>query len=158
MNEQTLVTVVVPLVSALLGGVVVALTNSLLRKRLTDAEVGKIQAETAKIRAEAEHLQREQKTQQGYIGQLNFVVSHLLTRNEARFLRELMDGSNVAFKDEYREKDHLRRLRDLGFIDHKDKLQKIADLKAGDHLSDYLRATSAGRTYLQIVARTQEAA
>jgi hypothetical protein len=93
---------------------------------------------------------RETKKQEVRIDELAFVLSHLVSQHELSFLAELGKPSGLRFDDGFRQKDHLRRLRDLGFIEQTPALDKIEQLKKGDVLADKLRILPAGATYLKL--------
>jgi hypothetical protein len=56
MNSGDLISIILSLVSGVIGGVVVAIVNHLLTKRKTEAEIKKLEAETTKILAETKQM------------------------------------------------------------------------------------------------------
>ena len=86
---------------------------------------------------------------------MGFVLSHLISQHELFFLAELGRSTGRCFEDGFREKDHLRRLRDLGFIEKAAALDKIEHLRKGDVLAEKLQILPAGVTYLSLRDRSK---
>jgi hypothetical protein len=102
------------------------------------------------------YLQRRATSrQETRIDEMGFVLSHLISQHELSFLAELGKPSGRRFEDGFREKDHLRRLRDLGFVEKTPALDKIEQLRKGDVLADKLRILPAGSTYLSLRERSK---
>lgn len=100
-------------------------------------------------------LQRQRKPATGVVSmndqqdKLDFAIQNLLNTHEKYFLMALgSDKTSFEFQNNSRDRDHLRRLRDLEFIE-KIGNKNIADLKRGENLKQLLRITDKGRTYLR---------
>ena len=110
---------VVPLLSALFGGVVVALMNYVLNKRRTDAEIDKIKAETEKIRKETANMELSvegvksgQEQQENTIKEIQrFLVRHLLSEHERGHLARLATGQHWPFQKDDTTKFFVNELR-----------------------------------------------
>ncbi len=155
--------VIIGIVAALFSGVLVALINNAYQRGLNRAAEEKVQAEKKKVEAEAEKTRAETeeirlrvRRHEEYIDDMSLIVTRLISKFEFFFLAELGKRSDYQFMDSYRDKDHLRRLYDLGFIDKTDKLQNIADLNRGDLLRDKLRILPAGEAYLKLRERVAQ--
>jgi hypothetical protein len=155
--------VIIGIVAALFSGVLVALINNAYLRGLNRAAEEKVQAEKKKVEAEAEKTRAETEEirlrvrgHQEYIDDMSLIVTRLISTFEFFFLAELGKGSDYQFMDSYRDKDHLRRLYDLGFIDKTDKLRNIADLHRGDLLRDKLIILPAGEAYLKLRERVAQ--
>lgn len=80
---------------------------------------------------------------------LDFAIQNLLSTYEKYFLMALGSDTTVfEFQDSFRDKDHLRRLRDLEFIE-KIGDKDIGKLRHSDNLKQLFRVTDKGRTYLR---------
>lgn len=103
---------------------------------------------TALIRRQRDHA-KETVNMNGLEGRLDFAIQNLLSVYEKYFLLALgADAPLFEFQDSYRDKEHLRRLRDLEFIE-KIGDRDIGTLRRGDNLKHMFRITDKGRTYLR---------
>lgn len=90
------------------------------------------------------------KKEKDNIDDLAFVVTKILSDYEYFFLSELSNDAGYRFQDNHRDRDHLRRLRDLKMISQTPALQNISKLKKGDILKEKFTVAAAGNTYLKI--------
>ncbi len=100
-------------------------------------------------------LRRQRKPVTGAVNmndqqdKLDFAIQNLLNTHEKYFLMALgADTTLFEFQDNYRDKDHLRHLRDLEFIE-KIVNKNMGDLRRRDNLKQLFRITDKGRTYLR---------
>jgi hypothetical protein len=102
------------------------------------------------------YLQRRDKRKhEARLDEMAFVLAHLLSLHELAFLVELGKPSGLRFEDGFRQKDHLRRLRDLGFVERTAALDKIEQLRKGDLVAEKLKILPAGSTYLKLRDQSQ---
>jgi hypothetical protein len=163
-------TIFIPLLSALLGGVLVAIINNYFEREKRQAEIAnlkqqvreslakggveveKIQAETKLINAQAAVLATETKDIKDRQEKLEFVLEHLISKPELHFLERLAMSSKqdviVFNENEYRITEHLRSLRDKGFI-KKIGTKSIGELRSGDNLNQFFQTTESGERYFK---------
>jgi hypothetical protein len=158
-----LVKLVVPLVSALFGGVIVALLNYYLNKKAVEAGIKRTEAETERIRVETRLLEVKvdqeiervevKQTQQGQdIKLLRFFIANFIGRFELMHLEGLEKGRPYPFdrvRPEFEQE--LVRLRSFGLIEHFDGKGIVAMQREGKgDLNDHFRITDLGREYLKL--------
>lgn len=169
-SGDLLVKLVVPLVSALFGGVIVALINYYLNKKATEASIKKTEEETKRIKEETKKIRVEttllegkvdreiervevKQTEQGQdIKLLRFFIANFIGKFELMHLEGLEKGRPYPF-DCVRPtfEQELVRLRSSGLIEHFDG-KGIIEMKRegkGD-LNDHFRITDLGREYLKL--------
>lgn len=140
--------------SAPSNGIVTWLSNRKLiaaQTRQLEAATEHQRVQTDAIRQQADVTQQRTNNHADQLGTLHLVVAHMLSTHEQFFLKQLESNTDYAFEDKFREKDHLRRLRDLAFVSQKGD-RHIADLHAGDRLSDALSITPAGKEFLKVLS------
>ena len=158
---------VVPLLSALFGGVVVALLNYLFNRRKTEAEIEKIRAETDKIHAETanmglsvEGVKSGQQQQEHTIKEIQrFLVSHLLTEHERSHLERLATKEYWPFKKDATTSFFLKELRNLRSMDLiEGQLNKgIRSLqKEGGDINSHFKIRPEGKEYLKLLNKSNE--
>jgi hypothetical protein len=83
---------------------------------------------------------------------LEFVIKAILSWPELYLLKALngQEQSDV-FDKKYRHQTHLRRLRDLNFIEYTDNYKPVGQLRNGDGLRYFFKLTDDGRKYLKWV-------
>lgn len=83
---------------------------------------------------------------------LEFLIKKFVTGYELSFLEQFANDEekNFEFKDNFRDKQHLRRLRDLNFIENI-KPKSIGDLNYGENLKGFFKITEPGKTYLKFI-------
>jgi hypothetical protein len=155
---------VVPFMSAVFGGTLVALLNFTLGKKKTEAEIAKIQAETNKINTEAKSLQSKvenvesgQQLQKDVLHNIqNFLVKHFLTESERRHLEQLSTGVFWPFQQNETTPfflNELRNLRSMGLIiGHKYKGTRSLEEEGGD-INSHFMITPDGRDYLDFLKK-----
>ena len=152
------VKLVVPLVSALFGGVIVALINYYLNKKAVEAGIKRTEAETVKLRVETKFLQGKfdqeiervevKQTKQGEdIKLLRFFIANFIGKFELMHLEGLEKGRPYPFdrvRPEFEQE--LVRLRSFGLIEHFDGKGIVAMQREGKgDLNDHFRITDSGR-------------
>jgi hypothetical protein len=162
-SGDLLVKLVVPLVSVLFGGVMVALINYYLNKKAVEAGIEKTKAETEKIRVETEKLvgkvdqgiQRVEvkQTEQGQdIKLLRFFIANFIGKYELIHLQGLEKGRPYPF-DNVRPEfvQELVHLRSSGLINHFEGKGIVAMQREGKgDLHDHFYITDLGREYLKL--------
>jgi hypothetical protein len=165
------------LVSALFGGVIVALINYYLNKRAMEASIEKTkeetkkihtdieraEAETARIRVETEVLKGKvnqeiervevTQTKQGQdIKLLRFFIANFIGKFEWMHLEGLEKGRPYPFDRVSPEfVQELVHLRSSGLIEHFDGKGIVAMQREGKgDLHDHFRITDLGREYLKL--------
>ncbi len=138
-----------------LGGVIVAILNSFSERRKRKAEIEKLNAETKYLNAQAESLESQAASIENRQERLEFIIKYFVPWPEIYFLEELVfagDQDFVEFEDKFRDKEHLRGLRDQGFIE-KIGQKNISDLNHGDNLRQFFKGTESGNKYLEYLKR-----
>lgn len=159
--------VVIPLLSALFGGVVVAFLNYLFNKRKTEAEIEKIKAETNKIRAETsrmdlsvESVKSGQQKQARTIKDIQtFLVRHLLTEDERGHLERLATRKYWPFRKDATTKfflNELRNLRSMNLIEGQPNKGIRSLLKEGGDINAHFKIRPEGEEYLQLLSISNE--
>src|SRR5512133_1871283 len=108
--------------SSVVGGIVTWLSNRKLiaaQTRQLEAATEHQRVQTDAIRQQADVTQQRTDSHANQLGTLHLVVAHMLSTHEQFFLKQLEANTDYAFEDKFREKDHLRRLRDLAFVSKK---------------------------------------
>jgi len=156
MISEELLKVLSPLISALFGGVIVAIVSSYLNRSRTEAEISKAKAETERIRAETEEIRSKQGKQQDEIIALKFLFKCFVTNSELEQLQKLADllPSTYNYKDEYQGNilvEELRRLRSLDLIRMQpgEYINHILRNRKGD-LKQHCEITERGKEYLKL--------
>lgn len=130
------------------SSVLTAFVAALFQRKRTEAEAREINARAAAIeRSVADERER--------LDHLRFVLSHMLTNHEQYFLKVIAGLESGEFSDNYRDREHIRRVLDLGFAEKTGK--NVAELEKGDDLTREYRATPAGRRYLELLQSTSTA-
>lgn len=142
-------------VGALFGGVLVAIVNNLFGRGVSRATEVKLLAEAERAKAEADAVRSDLTKQEKTIERIRFLVTHLISKHEYFFLAAIGNQTDYAFDDNFRDKDHLRRLWDLGLIEKANNLPNIADLQKGSRLHEYFVITPPGQTYLSLRADSE---
>ena len=157
----------VPLLSALFGGVVVALTNYVLNKKRTEAEIEKLKAETEKIRIETaniglsvEGVKSGQEQQENTIKEIQtFLVRHLISEHERGHLERLATGRHWPFRKDDTTKffvDELRNLRSMGLIEGQPQKGIRSLLRDGGDINTHFKIRPEGDEYLQLLEKSSE--
>jgi hypothetical protein len=97
-------------------------------------------------------VKHENKENRELLDRLTFVFRHILSEHEKHFLLAINGDRAHDPTCNHPDSDgrHLRRLIDLGFAAKLSENWKVAGLKCGDKVTDYLRITDYGRQYLQL--------
>jgi hypothetical protein len=152
----------VPLLSALVGGVVGAAMNSLLNKRKTAAEIKKITAETDKIVAETailstrmEGVQSGQRQQEDQLSNIQrFLVRHFLTEPERQHLERLATAQDWPFQRDDTTQfflNELKNLRALGLIEGRPNKGTRTLLREGGNVNSHFKIRPEGKEYLGLL-------
>jgi hypothetical protein len=173
-GSSTAFITLIPAILGALGGMIVAAFNNLsernkrkteirnLNEQIIDlqerrkVELENIQAQTELVNAQTEAVLRAETSQvkerQDKLAE--FVLKYLISEPEVIFLKQLdIHGHQgfVEFKDNFRDKDHLRNLFDSRFINKRSK--NIAEFKKGDNLCQLLEITEEGKKYLSFLSQ-----
>ena len=152
---------IIPLVSALFGGVLVALCNHLLNRKKTVAEIERIIAETENIRIQSEQIKgsvegvkTEQAHQENTIKEIQgFLVRHYISKDERMHLKKLDSKKYWEFQQcDSTEffKNELRNLRSMDLIEgYKNKGIRSLTREGGD-INTHFKITPDGRKYLEM--------
>ena len=138
-----------------LGGVVVAFLNNFFTRERKKAEIKKLEAETEFLNTQTESLKSKAATIEDRQEGLEFIIKYFVPWPEIYFLEKLVfadDRDFVEFEDKFRDKEHLRGLRDQGFIE-KIGQKNISDLNHGDNLRQFFKGTESGKKYLEYLKR-----
>ncbi len=138
-----------------LGGVIVAILNRFSERKRRKAEIEKLNAETKYLNAQAESLESKAASIENRQERLEFIIKYFVPWPEIYFLEKLVfagDQDFVEFEDKFRDKEHLRGLRDQGFIE-KIGQKNISDLNHGDNLRQFFKGTESGNKYLEYLKR-----
>lgn len=150
---QTLVWIGLLVVIAVLLRPEIALLRRVLVKRIETGSAFKLgPVEFGELRDKVESVAETQQRQSTEIDTLRFVISHLLTKYEVEHLRNLAGNEPFSFSRNRNFDNELRRLRDLGFIEHCPNTPfGIGSLpQTGDDLRRLLRSTKRGLEYLKL--------
>lgn len=109
---------------------------------------GKFAAETREINARADAIERGIADEKKRIDDFQFVLSHMLSLHEQGVLDRLAGEGEAQFGDGHRERDHIRRILDLGFAQK--GVKNVADLRQGDRLTEHYPITAAGQKYREL--------
>ncbi len=161
-TDDLVIKIIMPFVSAFLGGVIVALVNYYLNKHAIKAGVEKTKAETDKIRAETLLLERnikreiegvetKQAEQGKFVDMFKFFIVSYLGKYELNHLEGLEKGKDYPFdKVSWTFEQELVRLRSLGLINHFSGKGIVAMKKEGKgELNRHFHITDLGREYLK---------
>lgn len=145
-----------------LGGIIVAILNNSFERARRKAEIEKLEAETKKLKAETNILNAQAGSLESKAASiedrqeaLEFIIKYFVPWPEIYFLEKLVfagDRDFVEFEDKFRDKEHLRGLRDQGFIE-KIGQKNISDLNHGDNLRQFFKGTESGNKYLEYLKR-----
>ena len=157
MSSAASTSVVIPLISALFGGVVVALLNFILNRPLTKVSMAKIVADTetakvsvAKIVAETEQIRTQTEIISSKVSdaqeKINTIVKYSLAFYLFDHLSNLYyDNEYIYHKNEWFERD-LRFLRDHGYLEN----IGISALQDGENLIGKARLTPLGKLLVEL--------
>ena len=159
--------VVIPLLSALFGGVVVTFLNYLFNKRKSEAEIDKIKAETDKVHAETEKIELSvESVKTGQQKQANtikdiqrFLVRHLLTEDERGHLERLATRKYWSFQKDGTTKfflNELRNLRSMNLIEGQPNKGIRSLLKESGDINAHFKIRPEGEEYLQLLSMSNE--
>jgi hypothetical protein len=99
----------------------------------------------------AQELRAKLDSVQGRQERLEFLIRHFVTGAELYFLKGFASENDFfEYQANFRDQEHLRRLRDTDFIEHVGP-RAIGDLKRGDNLKQFFRITEKGNLYLRYV-------
>jgi hypothetical protein len=157
----------IPFLSAVFGGVVVALLNFFFAKRRTEAEIKKIEAETRKINLETASLQSKvedvasgQQQQQDTIQNIQtFLVRHFLSAPERKHLERLSTGEYWPFQKDDTTTfflNELRNLRSMGLIEGYPNKGIRSLLREGGDINVHFRIRPEGKDYLTLLKAANE--
>jgi hypothetical protein len=107
----------------------------------------------AKMLAQVQAVEAEQRRQKHDIDALAFVVAHFLPLFEYEHLTRLDRGDEFPYEMQAGFERELRHLWELGFIEKKFDF-KIYGMPARDDLRRFFAVTDQGRTYLAIRAQS----
>jgi hypothetical protein len=149
-----LMQIISTLISALFGGVVVALVNHYLIRERTRAEIEKTRAEIDYLRAQTRSLEAKQTEQGQEIRKL--LIANLINRFELMHLEALEKDNHHEFHEvPWTFEQELVHLRSLGFIEHYKDMGIVAmkrdinERGKGD-LTKHFRITDSGKSYLKL--------
>jgi hypothetical protein len=151
------------LLSALFGGVIVALVNYYVNKRAVEAGIRRTEAETKKLDVERKLLEAKldreiekvevKQTEQGQdIKLLRFFIANFIGKYELMHLQGLEKGRPYPFDNVRREfEQELVHLRSSGLINHFEGKGIVAMQREGKgDLHDHFYITDLGREYLKL--------
>jgi hypothetical protein len=130
-------------------GAAVPILALLVQWKKVQAETRNLEAETSAIRGQSTSNAVAVARQHEEIDAVRFVLCHMLSSHERRFLMAIAGLEARTFNDGYRDRDHIRRVIDLGFAEKSGK--NVADLQKGDDLGKEFRVTAAGSKYLELL-------
>jgi hypothetical protein len=143
MGSAASISVVIPLISALFGGVVVAILNYVLNRPVTKASLAKMVAETEKIRTETEIIRSKVSDAQEKV---NTIVKYSLAFYLFDHLSHLYyDNEYVYHKNPNFERD-LRFLRDHGYLEQ----FHIGPIQDGENLIGKACLTPLGKLLVEL--------
>ena len=157
MGSTTSLSVLIPLLSALFGGVVVALVNHFLSKDVRKASLDKMRAETDKTIAEAEITKRKLQEVATDVqnvrsevsdtqGKINTLVKYSLAFYLFDHLSHLYHDQEYRYSKRPEFERDLRFLRDHGYVEH----FGIRQLQAGENLIGKVHLTPLGKLLVEL--------
>jgi hypothetical protein len=156
MENGSLINVVaVAFFSGLFGGVMGAVANHLLSSKKRQVEIRNLEADTRNLDKQTERLDAQATEMRDRQDKVEFLIKHFLPGPQLYFLERFKEEKEtkkpIEFKDKFRDKEHLRQIRDAGFIENiVDK--NIGDLKHGENLKQFFQISDKGSEYLRWVA------
>ena len=156
MESNSLIHVVaVPFFSGLFGGVMTAVANYLLTSKKRQTEIRDIEAHTRHLDADTKNLEDQNTKIRDRQDKIEFLIKHFVSGPELYFLKRFGSEERVIeFKDHFRQKEHLRQIRDAGFIENIVE-KNINDLQSGENLRLFYQITDKGSEYLRYVAELE---
>ena len=154
-NDSLTSIVAVAFFSGLFGSVMGVVANHLLGSRKRAAEIGVLEAQTRHLNAETKRLESQATKMRDRQEAVEFLLKHLITGPELYFLKRIASEEEIVkFKDNFRDKEHLRQIRDAGYIE-KTVDKNIGDLQRGQNLKQFFKITEKGREYLRYIAELE---
>jgi hypothetical protein len=104
-------------------------------------------------------VESTQKRQQKDIDELTFLITNYLPEVELVYLQELQKGISSTYwftpKYTYAPKEHLRHLREMGLIAHKNPRLTITLMPDEGPLNEFFQLTELGKRYLELRRRAE---
>ena len=154
-NGSLIYVVAVAFFSGLFGGVMGAVANHLLSSKKRQAEIRNLEAQTRNLDTQTKSLEAQTTKMRVRQDKVEFLIKHFVTGPELYFLKRFAsEEKTIEFKANFRDKEHLRQIRDAGFIENiVDK--NINDLKRGQNLKQFFQIADKGSEYLRYVAELE---
>ncbi len=145
MESSSLIQVVaVAFFSGLFGGVMGAVANHLLSSKKRQAEIRNLEAQTRNLDTQTKNLEGQTTKIRDRQDKIEFLIKHFVTGPELYFLKRFASEEEfIEFRSHFREKEHLRQIRDAGFIENIVE-KNINDLQRGQNLRQFFQVITTG--------------